>query len=118
MIGLDVHDMEDLGEEYVGYSDILKKGTSFGWKSLRLGKTLQAGFTLTVEPGIYIIPELIDKWKAVNKLGDYINYELREEFRNFGGIRIEDNYVITGTGSEKLGKHLPKTLDDLYAARG
>jgi Xaa-Pro aminopeptidase len=118
MIGLDVHDMEDLGEEYVGYSDILKKGTSFGWKSLRLGKTLQAGFTLTVEPGIYIIPELIDKWKAVNKLGDFINYELLEDYRHFGGIRIEDNYVINGTGSEKLGKHLPKTLDDLYAARG
>jgi Xaa-Pro aminopeptidase len=118
MIGLDVHDMEDLGEEYVGYSDILKKGTSFGWKSLRLGKTLQAGFTLTVEPGIYIIPELIDKWKAANKLDSFIDYGLLEEFRHFGGIRIEDNYVITGTGCEKLGKHLPKTLEDLYTARG
>jgi Xaa-Pro aminopeptidase len=118
MIGLDVHDMEDLGEEYVGYSDELKKGTSFGWKSLRLGKTLQAGFTLTVEPGIYIIPELIDKWKAVNKLDAFIDYKLLEKFRDFGGIRIEDNYVITGTGSEKLGKQLPKTLADLYAARG
>lgn len=118
MIGIDVHDMEDLGEEYVGYTDDLKKNMVFGWKSLRLGKALRQGFTLTVEPGIYIIPELIDKWKATNKLDQFINYQVLEEYRHFGGIRIEDNFVITENGSRKLGKHLPKSLEELYASRG
>lgn len=117
MIGLDVHDMEDLGEPLVGYDDQLKKSTEFGWKSLRLGKTLKAGFTLTVEPGIYIIPELIDRWKADQKHTSFINYELLNDYRNFGGIRIEDNFVITPDGSKKLGKSLPKTLDEIEALR-
>lgn len=117
MIGLDVHDMEDLGEQYVGYSEDLKKGTTFGWKSLRLGKALKAGFTLTIEPGIYIIPELIDRWKAENKHASFVNYTLLEEYRQFGGIRIEDNYLITENGSRKLGKDLPKTLQEIEALR-
>jgi Xaa-Pro aminopeptidase len=117
MIGLDVHDMEDLGEPLVGYDDKLKKSTEFGWKSLRLGKTLLAGFTLTVEPGIYIIPELIDRWKAEQKHTSFINYELLNDYRNFGGIRIEDNYVITANGSRKLGRSLPKTLAEIEALR-
>ena len=117
MIGLDVHDMEDLGEQYVGYDDKLKKSKEFGWKSLRLGKALKAGFTLTVEPGVYIIPELIDRWKAENKYASFINYELLNEYRSFGGIRIEDNYLITSTGSKKLGKDLPKTVSEIEALR-
>ncbi|WP_207512422.1 aminopeptidase P family protein [Longitalea luteola] len=117
MIGLDVHDMEDLGEPLVGYDDQLKKSTEFGWKSLRLGKTLKAGFTLTVEPGIYIIPELIDRWKAEQKHSAFINYGLLNSYRDFGGIRIEDNYVITDTGSKKLGKSLPKSLNEIEALR-
>jgi Xaa-Pro aminopeptidase len=117
MIGLDVHDMEDLGEPLVGYDDQLKKSTEFGWKSLRLGKTLKAGFALTVEPGIYIIPELIDRWKAEQKHTSFINYELLNDYRNFGGIRIEDNFVITDNGSKKLGKSLPKSLDEIEAMR-
>jgi Xaa-Pro aminopeptidase len=117
MIGLDVHDMEDLGEPLVGYDDQLKKSTEFGWKSLRLGKALKAGFTLTVEPGIYIIPELIDRWKAEQKHTSFINYELLNDYRNFGGIRIEDNFVITDNGSQKLGKSLPKSLDEIEAMR-
>jgi Xaa-Pro aminopeptidase len=117
MIGLDVHDMEDLGEPLVGYDDQLKKSTDFGWKSLRLGKTLKAGFTLTVEPGIYIIPELIDRWKAEQKHTSFINYELLNDYRNFGGIRIEDNFAITANGSQKLGKSLPKSLDEIEAMR-
>jgi Xaa-Pro aminopeptidase len=117
MIGLDVHDMEDLGEPLVGYDDQLKKSTEFGWKSLRLGKRLQAGFTLTVEPGIYIIPELIDRWKIEQKHSAFINYELLNDYRNFGGIRIEDNYVITPNGSKKLGKSLPKALNEIEALR-
>jgi Xaa-Pro aminopeptidase len=117
MIGLDVHDMEDLGEPLVGYDDQLKKSKEFGWKSLRLGKSLKAGFALTVEPGIYIIPELIDRWKAEQKHTSFINYELLNDYRNFGGIRIEDNFVITPNGSKKLGKSLPKSLKEIEALR-
>ncbi|MBO9198882.1 MULTISPECIES: aminopeptidase P family protein [Niastella] len=117
MIGLDVHDMEDLGEPLVGYDDQLKKSKEFGWKSLRLGKALKTGFTLTVEPGIYIIPELIDRWKAEQKHTSFINYELLNDYRTFGGIRIEDNFVITDTGSKKLGKALPRKLEDIEALR-
>ncbi|SFM64216.1 Xaa-Pro aminopeptidase [Chitinophaga sp. YR627] len=117
MIGLDVHDMEDLGEQYVGYSDTLKKSTEFGWKSLRLGRELQPGFVLTVEPGIYIIPELIDRWVAENKLSNFVDYNTLAGYRDFGGIRIEDNFVITETGSRKLGKALPKTIADVEALR-
>ncbi|OQP67569.1 aminopeptidase P family protein [Niastella populi] len=117
MIGLDVHDMEDLGEPLVGYDDKLKKSTEFGWKSLRLGKTLLAGFALTVEPGIYIIPELIDRWKAEQKHTSFINYEFLNDYRNFGGIRIEDNYIITANGSQKLGKSLPKKLTEIESLR-
>lgn len=117
MIGLDVHDMEDLGEPLVGYDDQLKKSKEFGWKSLRLGKALKAGFTLTVEPGIYIIPELIDRWKAEQKHTSFINYELLNNYRSFGGIRIEDNFVITADGSKKLGKSLPRTLEEIEDMR-
>jgi Xaa-Pro aminopeptidase len=117
MIGLDVHDMEDLGEQYVGYDDHLKKSKEFGWKSLRLGKALQAGFTLTVEPGIYIIPELIDRWKAEQKHASFINYNLLNDYRSFGGIRIEDNFLITATGSKKLGKTLPKLAEEIESLR-
>ncbi|GAI35948.1 unnamed protein product, partial [marine sediment metagenome] len=67
MIGLDTHDMEDIGEDYVGYTDTIKRNPEFGWRSLRLGRELEAGFVITVEPGIYFIPELIDRWKAEQK---------------------------------------------------
>jgi Xaa-Pro aminopeptidase len=117
MMGLDVHDMEDLGEQYVGYTDTLKKSTEFGWKSLRLAKQLKPGFVLTVEPGLYFIPELIDRWKAENKLRDFINYDVVEQYRNFTGIRIEDNYLITDEGAQKLGKHLIKEADEIEAIR-
>ncbi|TKK65336.1 aminopeptidase P family protein [Ilyomonas limi] len=118
MMGLDVHDMEDLGEQYVGYTDTLKKSAEFGWKSLRLGKELKAGFVLTVEPGIYFIPELIDRWQTENRLSNFINYNELENYRHFGGIRIEDNFLITPNGSKKLGKHLVKTADEIEALRG
>jgi Xaa-Pro aminopeptidase len=117
MMGLDVHDMEDLGEQYVGYSDELKKRTDFGWKSLRLGKELEPGFVLTVEPGIYIIPQLLDRWKAENKLSDFINYEALGAYRNFSGIRIENNFLITHTGHQRLGKYLPDTAREIESIR-
>jgi Xaa-Pro aminopeptidase len=119
MLGMDTHDMEDLGEQYVGYTDTLKKETGiFGLKSLRLGRELQSGFVLTVEPGIYIIPELIDRWQAEKKFTNFINYDVLNTYRNFGGIRIEDNFLITDTGSHVLGKYLPKTLKEIEALKG
>ncbi|WP_428327780.1 aminopeptidase P family protein [Mucilaginibacter sp.] len=118
MLGMDTHDMEDLGEQYVGYTDTLKKETVFGLKSLRLGRELEAGYVLTIEPGIYIIPELIDRWQAENKYADFINYDVLNTYRDFGGIRIEDNFLITDTGSQLLGKYLPKTLKEIEALKG
>ncbi len=106
MLGLDTHDMEDLGEEYVGYTDDLKKSTQFGLKSLRLGRKLEAGFVVTVEPGIYIIPELIDLWRSQNKFPEYINYDKLETYKDFSGIRIEEDLIITDAGSRILGKSL------------
>ncbi len=114
MLGMDTHDMEDLGEPCVGYTDTLKKETSiFGLKSLRLGRELEAGFVLTIEPGIYIIPELIDRWQAEKKYADFINYDVLNTYRDFGGIRIEDNFLITDSGYHLLGKYLPKTLKEI-----
>jgi Xaa-Pro aminopeptidase len=117
MMGLDVHDMENLGEEYVGYTDVLKKSTQFGIKSLRLGRALKPDFVLTVEPGVYIIPTLIDKWKAEKKHLDFINYGVLETFRDFSGIRIEEDFVITTEGSRLLGKALPKKISEIEAIR-
>jgi len=113
MLGLDVHDMEGLGEEYVGYTDTIKRNPEFGFKSLRLAKALEPGFVITVEPGIYFIPELIDRWKANNKNSQYINYDLVEAYRDFGGIRIEDDVLVTDTGYRVLGRKIPKTISDL-----
>ena len=114
MMGLDVHDMEDLGEKYVGYTEEEPKDTqSFGWKSLRLNKKLEPGYVLTVEPGIYFIPTLIDLWHAEQKHADYINYDKLLTFKNFGGIRIEDNYVITDSSYRLLGPKLIQSVDEI-----
>ncbi|WDF67173.1 Xaa-Pro aminopeptidase [Sphingobacterium oryzagri] len=118
MMGLDVHDMEDLGEQYVGYTDDEPKDTqTFGLKSLRLGRKLETGFVVTVEPGVYIIPELIDRWQAENKLADFINYDQVNAYRDFGGIRIEDNFLITESDYRLLGPELAKTADDIEKLR-
>ena len=117
MIGLDVHDMEDLGEPYVGYTDVLKKSTQFGMKSLRLGRALEAGFTLTVEPGVYCIPQLMDAWRAENKFAEFFNYDVLEQYRHFSGIRVEEDYLITETGSRLLGKKLPMTVNEVENLR-
>lgn len=111
MLGLDTHDMEDLGEEYVGYTDELKKSTQFGLKSLRFGRKLETGFVLTVEPGIYFIPELIDLWRKENKFSEFINYEKLETYKDFGGIRIEEDLLITHDGSRILGKYFSRETE-------
>ncbi|MCP5051149.1 MAG: aminopeptidase P family protein [bacterium] len=115
MMGLDVHDMESFGEDYVGYDDNIRRSDQFGLAYLRLGKSLETGFVLTVEPGIYFIPALIDKWKAENKFTDFIDYSKVEAFKNFGGIRIEDDLLITGDGYRILGKPIPKEIDEIEA---
>lgn len=117
-MGLDVHDMEDLGEQYVGYTeDDPKDQETFGWKSLRLGKALKKGNVVTVEPGFYVIPQLVDMWKADNKNAEFINYKKLEEYRDFSGIRIEDDYLITQDGYRLLGDGLIHKAEDIEAYR-
>ena len=116
MMGMDVHDMENLGEVYVGYNGEAKS-TQFGLKSLRLGRELEPGFVLTIEPGIYFIPELIDKWKAEKRFTDFINYDKVEEYKDFGGLRNEEDFLITENGARLLGKPIPKTIEEVEAQR-
>ncbi|MBN2269894.1 MAG: aminopeptidase P family protein [Sedimentisphaerales bacterium] len=116
MMGLDVHDMEGLGEDYVGYTDSVKRNPEFGWRSLRLGKTLEPGYVITVEPGIYFIPELVDRWKAENKCGQFIDYNAVEKYKDFGGIRIEDDILVTQSGRTVLGKPIPRTIEEVEQA--
>ncbi|MBN1987280.1 MAG: aminopeptidase P N-terminal domain-containing protein [Prolixibacteraceae bacterium] len=116
MMGLDVHDMEDLGEVWVGYNG-QPKSTQFGLKSLRLAKPLQAGHVFTIEPGIYFIPELIDLWHSQNKFNEFINWEKVNSYRNFGGIRNEEDFVMTINGAKLLGKPKPKTIEDIEELR-
>ncbi len=113
MMGLDVHDMEDLGQIYVGYDDETRPVDQFGTAYLRLGKKLQSGFVITNEPGIYFIPALIDKWKHEKINTDFINFKKVEEYRNFGGIRLEDDILVTGTGSKIIGERLPINPDEV-----
>jgi Xaa-Pro aminopeptidase len=115
MMGLDVHDMENLGENFVGYDENTKRSDQFGLAYLRLAKELKPGFVFTCEPGIYFIPELIDQWKAKKKFKNFINYDKVEEYRNFGGIRIEDNILVTQTGYKVLGRPIPKEVADVEA---
>jgi len=117
-IGLDVHDMEDLGEDLVGYTEEVQRSSQFGLRSLRFGKALEAGNVITVEPGIYFIPELIDKWESEGKFKHFINYKKLKAYRDFGGIRIEDNILITANGSKVLGPPIPKTVAEIEAIRG
>jgi Xaa-Pro aminopeptidase len=116
MMGLDVHDMEDLGEEYVGY-DGKPKSTEFGLKSLRLARVLEPGFVLTVEPGIYFIPQLMDLWRSQNKFTEFLNYEEMNKWRDFGGVRNEEDYLVTNTGKRRLGKAKPLTTDEVEEVR-
>jgi Xaa-Pro aminopeptidase len=117
MMGLDVHDMENLGEMWVGY-DGTPKSSEFGLKSLRLAKKLQPGHVFTIEPGIYFIPELMDKWQAENKFNDFINWDEVQKYRSFGGIRNEEDFMMTEKGARRLGvKSKPKTVNDIEAIR-
>lgn len=116
MMGLDVHDMENLGEVWVGYNGE-PKSTQFGRKSLRLARPLEPGFVLTIEPGIYFIPELIDYWKSENRFTDFICYDKLDAWRGFTGLRNEEDYLITETGAQLLGKRIPMSADEVEAIR-
>lgn len=113
MLGLDVHDMEGLGQINVGYDSEIQPSKQFGTAYLRLGRRLQPGFVVTNEPGIYFIPELIDLWKAEKKHSEFLNYDKIEEYRTFGGIRIEDDILVTHDGNKVLGKPIPKTVAEI-----
>ena len=116
LLGLDVHDMEGLGEDAVGYDASTIRAKQFGLSALRLGKSLRENMLITVEPGIYFIPMLIEKWRREKKLNDFICYEKLEAFMSFGGIRIEDNVRVTKDGLENLSEVIPKTVEAVEAA--
>lgn len=103
MMGMDVHDMEGLGQQYVGFDEETQPSTIFGTASLRCGKRLQEGFVMTDEPGIYFIPALIDEWRAKKLHMDFLNYDMLETYKDFGGIRLEDDILITKDGCRFLG---------------
>jgi Xaa-Pro dipeptidase len=117
MLGLDVHDMEDLGD-VVGYSKGQSRSNQFGMSYLRLSRPLGLGFVLTVEPGIYFIPALIEKWRQERMHREFIRYEALASFLKFGGIRIEDDVVVTATGARVLGPEIPKTIPEVEEAMG
>ncbi len=102
-MGLDVHDMEDLGERFVGYNELTERSTVPGMASLRMGKTLYEGHVVTVEPGIYFVPALIDKWESEGTWREFVNFEEVRKFIGFGGIRLENDILITSSGARELG---------------
>ena len=118
MMGLDVHDMESLGEDYVGYAEDQTRSEQFGLHTLRLARPLRPGFVASVEPGCYFIPPLVKRWRSEDRHAAFINYDRVEDFLGFGGIRIEDDVLITEDGARVLGPSIPKTVDEVEARVG
>jgi Xaa-Pro dipeptidase len=118
MLGLDVHDMEDLGEDYVGYTEKIQRNPQFGLCYLRLARRLDPGFVLTVEPGLYFMPDLIDQWKAEHKFTEFINYAKVEAYRHFGGVRIEDDVLVLTDDRRVLGRPIAKSIEEVEALVG
>ena len=120
MMGMDVHDMESLDQRYVGYDEEIQPSTQFGTSALRMGRRLEKGFVVTDEPGIYFIPALIDSWKACGHCKDFLNFDLLENYKDFGGIRLEDDILITDDGCRIIGKQVipyhPKDVEDYMAS--
>ena len=116
MMGMDVHDMENLGEDIVGYGAGYERSPQFGLGYLRLARPLEPGFVLTVEPGLYFIPALIDQWKAAGTNAAFINFAEVEKFRDARGCRIEDDVLVTEKGGRVLGPPIPKTVGEVEDA--
>ena len=120
MMGMDVHDMEGLGQIYVGFDEETRPNLEqFGTNCLRMGRRLEEGFVVTDEPGIYIIPALIDDWRKSGHCAEFLNFDLLETYKDFGGIRIEDDVLITKDGCRFLGKNRipyhPKDIEEFMA---
>jgi Xaa-Pro aminopeptidase len=115
MMGLDVHDMEPLGEDYIGYTDTIRRNPDFGWRHLRLAKAVEPGFVVTVEPGVYFIPQLIDRRRSENKYSRFIDYDRVETWRDSRGIRVEDNILVTSDACRVLGPPIPRTVEEVEA---
>ncbi len=114
MMGMDVHDMEDIGEKYVGYDRETERGTDVGTAALRMGRRLQPGMVMTVEPGIYFVPALIEKWRTEKLNAQFMNYPEIEKYIGFGGVRIEDDLLITHNANRMLGKkRIPVTVEEI-----
>ncbi|MGI9240454.1 MAG: M24 family metallopeptidase, partial [Verrucomicrobiales bacterium] len=116
MMGLDVHDMEAIGEDLVGYNQEIVRNPAFGWRSLRLGRALEPDWVVTVEPGIYFNGLLADRWKAEGTCADFIDFTAFDSFRYFGGVRLEDDFLITQDGYRLLGEPIPKSLEEVELA--
>jgi Xaa-Pro aminopeptidase len=116
MMGLDVHDMESLGEDAVGYGEGFERSPLFGHKSLRLARPLQAGFVVTVEPGLYVNRFLTERWKAEERHARFIDYAMFERHQDVGGIRIEDDVLVTPEGARVLGPHIARTRAEVESA--
>ncbi len=116
MMGMDVHDMEGLGQTNVGYDDEVRPSSQFGLASLRFARRLQEGFVVTDEPGLYFIPDLIDLWRAKGINAEFLNFDVIEAYKDFGGIRIEDDVLITKDGCRFLGeKRIPYHINEVEA---
>ena len=113
MMGLDVHDMENYGQIYVGYDDEIRPIDQFGTAYLRFGRRLQKDFVITNEPGIYFIPALIEQWEKEKINHSFINFSKLNEYLSFGGIRLEDDILVTETGARILGKRIPVTPEEI-----
>ena len=121
MMGMDVHDMEALGQIYVGFDEETHPNLEqFGTNALRMGRRLQEGFVVTDEPGIYFIPALIDEWREKKHCAEFLNFDKLETYKDFGGIRIEDDLLITKDGCRFIGKELipyhPKDIEEFMNA--
>lgn len=118
MLGLDVHDMESLGEDLVGYDDTIMRSSMFGLRSLRLARRVEPGFVVTVEPGVYVIPDLIERWRNEKRCADFIRYDKIESLQGFTGIRIEDDVLVEQTGARILSESIPKGIGELEQILG
>ena len=118
MMGLDVHDMEGLDENLVGYGKEFERSTQFGTAYLRAARTLEPGFVLTVEPGCYFIPQLIHVCRAEGTNEAFLDFDRLDSYKDFGGVRIEDDVLVTHDGHRVLGRSIPKTVDEVESEMG